>query len=77
MPRGYVCNVIFTKVGQDFQDWVNTRCQERNDRLAVEKDLNIDLDPRIFKAYKESTFVSRRFSLISLFSLHLNSHSSS
>ena len=51
MPRGYVCNVIYTLVGKPFQDWVNVRCQERNDKLAEEHDMNIQLDPKIAAAY--------------------------
>ena len=34
MPRAYVCNVIYTRVGEPFRKWVAKGCQDRNDRLA-------------------------------------------
>lgn len=27
LPRGYVCNVIYTRLGDVFSKWVNTRCE--------------------------------------------------
>jgi hypothetical protein len=35
MGRSYVCNVVFTKIGDEFQEWVGQRCHERNAELAV------------------------------------------
>jgi hypothetical protein len=26
MPRGYVCNIIYTVLGVTFSEWVDTRC---------------------------------------------------
>ena len=60
MPRAYVCNVINTLIGEEFQDWVKERCTERNEQLAIEKDLNIQLDANIAKAFQASTAVSRK-----------------
>jgi hypothetical protein len=59
MPRSYVCNVIYTRLGDEFQGWVNERCQKRNAEIAVEKDLNIQLDGNIAKAFHASTAMSR------------------
>jgi hypothetical protein len=58
MPRTYVCNVIFTRLGDVFQKWVDTRCHQRNLDIAVEKDLNIELDVNIAKAFHASTAIS-------------------
>ena len=60
MPRSYVCNVIYTRIGPTFQAWVDGRCQERNEKLAIEKDLAIQLDPHIAEAFRASTNVSRK-----------------
>ena len=59
MPRAYVCNVIYTRVGKDFRKWVQKGCQERNDRLAKNHNTTITLDPRIAAAFQASTFVSQ------------------
>lgn len=34
MPRAYVCNVIYTRVGKEFANWVKKGCNDRNQRLA-------------------------------------------
>ena len=58
MPRGYICNVIYTLVGDDFGAWVKGRCKERNDRLARDHNSAIQLDSRIAAAFEASGFVS-------------------
>ena len=35
MPRAYVCNVIYTLVGDPFKDWVLKSCKDRNDRIQM------------------------------------------
>jgi hypothetical protein len=69
MPRQYVSNVIFTLLGGIFQKWVDSRILDRNQKVTIERDLNIKLDPKIAKAYIASTAVSCRYLiLINLFS---------
>ena len=58
LPRAYVCNVVFTILGDPFQAWVNERCQDRNEKLAIEKELNIQLDANVAKAFHASTAIS-------------------
>ena len=58
MPRSYICNVIYTLVGEPFQKWVMERCQMRNDRLAKDHSTAIELDPRVYEAFQKSTFIS-------------------
>ena len=58
MARQYVCNVIYTLVGKDFQKWVYERCQQRNEKLADDHNTAIQLDPRIAAAFEKSSFVS-------------------
>jgi hypothetical protein len=64
MPRQYICNVIFTCLKDPFQEWVNERCSQRNADIAVEHNLNIELDANIAKAFHASTAVSRMYYLI-------------
>ena len=30
MPRAYICNIIYTLVGEAFKKWVSKNCVERN-----------------------------------------------
>jgi hypothetical protein len=59
MPRSYVCNVIFTCLKDPFQEWVSERCRQRNADIAIDQNLNIELDANIAKAFHASTAVSR------------------
>jgi geranylgeranyl pyrophosphate synthase len=50
--------VIYTVVGEDFKDWVDKKMRERTKRLAEERDMNIKMDPEIYKVFKASTSIS-------------------
>jgi hypothetical protein len=69
LPRQYCINCIFTLVGEDFNLWVRTRILERNAKLATDKNLNIKLDHRIAQAYMNSTAVSCKVFISSIFIL--------
>ena len=58
LHRNYIANVIYTIVGEDFRDWINKKMDERTKRLAEERDMNIKMDPEIYKIYKNSTSIS-------------------
>ena len=45
MPREFLCNCIYTIAGDDFQEWVSERIEERNAKVTSDKDLSIILDP--------------------------------
>ena len=60
MPRAYVCSVIYTLVGMPFKTWVDSRCNDRNQELAVKQDLLIKLDEKVAKAFLSSTNISRK-----------------
>ena len=47
ISRQWCCNVINTVVGQLFADWVEARCNERNEKLAIKNDFLIAMDPAI------------------------------
>ena len=36
LPRQYLANLIYTVVGQPFQDWVDVKIQERNEKVVKE-----------------------------------------
>ena len=50
LSRQWVCNCIFTLVGQPFFDFVEDKTEARNQKLALEKNLSIQMDPHIFAA---------------------------
>ena len=37
LPRAYLCNVIYTVLGQQFADWVRQMIQERNEKRKTER----------------------------------------
>jgi hypothetical protein len=68
LKRAYICNVIHSLVGEDFQQWVDNRVNARNKKVAVEGDKIIELDPIIAAVFQNSTAVSttngRSFSML-------------
>ena len=59
MPREYICNVIYTLVGEEFKKWMMERCQERNKRLETVHNTGIKLDKRTFEAFQASKNISQ------------------
>ena len=57
-PKQWIVNVIYTIVKDDFGQWVKEQIEERNIKVAIEKDLMIDMDPEIAEAFAASTAVS-------------------
>jgi hypothetical protein len=45
LHRGYIANVIYTLVGEDFKDWVDKKLKERTKKLMEEREMNINMDP--------------------------------
>ena len=61
LPRQYLANLIYTVVGQPFQDWVDVKIQERNEKVVKEQNMLIELDPEIAAVFKASTAVSCKY----------------
>ena len=69
LPRQFVVNIIFTIVQDPFKLWVKERIKARNDTVAENRSLMIDLDPEIAAAFRNSVNISsKQF----VFSQHLN-----
>ena len=43
-----------------FTDWVKEKIEERNEEIKDKNDMNIELDPDVAEAFKNSTSVSRK-----------------
>ena len=51
LPRQWIANVLYTVIGQPIIDFVNKNIKERNDRVAENRNLIIELDPAIAEAF--------------------------
>ena len=71
LHRGCIANVIYTVAGDDFTDWIDRKMKERTQKLTEEKNLNIKMDPEIFKIFKNSTSISGKCTFVYLFNLYL------
>ena len=58
IPREYLSNVVYTVVGDPFQNWVNQRINARNQKVTKEQNLAIQMDPVIAELFRHSTSVS-------------------
>lgn len=50
--------MAFTVVKKPFGTWVKQQIEDRNQRLTVDKQLNIELDPELAAAFNASTAIS-------------------
>ena len=60
LPKQWVVNIAWTVVGKPFGEWVRERIEERNYKVAVEKNLLIQMDPEVAETFKKSTAVSSK-----------------
>ena len=67
LPRQWIANVLFTILGQPIADFVNKSIKERNDKIAENRNLIIELDPAIAEAFKQSLNVSSKSLLLHQF----------
>ena len=51
-------NVIYTKVGDPFNKWVDERVGDRHEKVKEKEDMFVELDPELAKVFKESKAVS-------------------
>jgi hypothetical protein len=58
VPKQWLCNVIYSVIGDDFSNWVVHKVKERNDRVTVLRDLNINIDSQVLAAFQSSNAVS-------------------
>ena len=58
MSRTYLGNVVYTVIGEAFNDWVQERVNERNDKIKQSQSMMIDLDPEIAQIFQASQSVS-------------------
>ena len=69
LHRGYVANVIYTVVGENFQEWIDKKLKERTKKLCTSRDMNITMDPEVYKIFKASTSISGKY--YTLYTAHI------
>lgn len=60
LPRQWLANVIYTLVGEEFQNWVTECIRNRNDHIAEKQNLIVELDPVIAAAFNNSLNISSK-----------------
>ena len=75
LPKQWVVNVACTLLGKPFNDWIKEKINNRNEKVAIERDVMISVDPEIAAAFNGSTAVSRKFLNYIFFYLCLHSSS--
>ena len=53
--------MLYSVIKDPFGVWVKEQIEERNRRVAVEKNMLIEMDPEIAEAYAASTAVSSKY----------------
>ena len=51
LSRSYLSNVIYTVMGEPFQQWVATQVNTRNQKVALEGNNVISMDPQIARIF--------------------------
>ena len=60
LPKQWLVNVAWTIVQDPLGEWVKAQIEERNYKMAVEKNLMINMDPEVAQAFAHSSAVSRK-----------------
>ena len=58
LPRQWLANVIYTRLGQLFKDWVDRHVKARHEKYTSKHNLLIDMDPEVAAAFNTSAQVS-------------------
>ena len=60
LPRQWVVNVLHSLLKDQFKSWIFQRVEERNRRLLIERQQQIEIQPSFLEAFNNSSFVSSR-----------------
>ena len=60
-PRQWIVNVAASILGKPFQDWVGAKIKERNATVTEERNMLINMDPRVAAAFHASNAVSCKY----------------
>jgi hypothetical protein len=63
-PKQYVVNVVATILKEEFSKWVKLQVWARHEKVAVKKDVMIQMDPEMLAIFQASTAVSSKFTSV-------------
>ena len=66
LPRQYIATIVRGLLKEKFDVWVDNVIEERNETVKKKQNLEIELDPKIYKIYLESKNVSSKSIGVSL-----------
>ena len=52
--------MVYKILGDDFSGWMDEKIQERNQKIMVERQMMINVDPEIAAAFQSTNHVSSR-----------------
>ena len=58
LHRDYISTIINTLVGKPFRDWVDRKCEERNQKIEEKQNMVVQMDPEIATILNNSNTVS-------------------
>ena len=61
LPRQWIANVIYTRLGEQFKAWGDHHVKERHEKYVQRHNCLIDMDPEIAAAFNQSTMVSSKY----------------
>ena len=63
LPRQFIINVLHTVLGEPIRQMIQEAIKRRNDLVAENRNLIIELDPEIATAFKESLNISSKLGI--------------
>ena len=61
LPRYFIVNLLFTVVGAPIKEFISKRVRERNDEIAENRNLMIEVDAAVAAAFKQSVNISSKY----------------
>ena len=59
-PKQWLGNVCATVLKEEFSNWVKYKIEDRNGKVAIKKDIMIQMDPQMAEIFRQSTAVSSK-----------------
>jgi len=60
LPKQWIADITYTVMKEPFKNWVIERVKVRNDTIAENRNLIIELDPEVAEAFKKSLNISSK-----------------
>ena len=63
LPKQWIADITYTVMKEPFKNWVIERVKVRNDTIAENRNLIIELDPEVAEAFKKSLNISSKWTI--------------